>query len=350
MLKTRSGKRSILDFSLSALAGTQEQESKKCPYTAPIPFTSALNVNSKYDPNDPSRSTEIDVDANSLKIQQHINRFSSGISYFGDYYLTKPNTSNALIASACLNEWLTAWASSNALTSTDSTSTGKAIRVWALSSIASTLLKTQTAETLPTTTVQWLDQIANQIINDYDERRYITPNRTNNHDYWAAWAVAATGLINQQRTMTDWGYSMLLHATNQAYFDPISGTYYLPNELARGHLAAFYTHFALAPLSMLSAYLPEAGYTLDYHALQTLSGLGSNAYLLTEAPDSLAHLGITTQSQVSPYVFAWTHPFNTQADLQNDATTSLESQYQSSFTNYPQLGGNVQLLPLPASR
>jgi hypothetical protein len=88
---------------------------------------------------------------------------------------------------------------------------------------------------------------------EYFTQRHIkgTNDGTNNHYYWAGFAVMAAGIAADDRKLFDWGVSTYNEAMSRIQPD---GT--LPLEMARGQRALHYHVFALAPLTMMA----EMGY------------------------------------------------------------------------------------------
>jgi len=326
---------------------TTQATSNLCPITAPHAYTNNLNVSSKYDPNDPTRSTEIEVDQESLIIQKQLNKFSAGIVYFSDYYVHYRDDKRGKVGLDCLHSWLSGWATENAMTTYSASSTGKALRSWTLSSISSALIKVNYFAgdewTLTPSELAWIEGLAEHVMSDYYGRTDSTPYRVNNHDYWAAWATTATGILTKNRDFTDWGYIVFRHAMKQAVIDSHTQTAYLPNELGRGSLGVHYSHFAITPLVMLSDHLPLFGYSLNFQDQQTLSMFASFTSLSILSPNSVSHLVSVKQKTPSPTILAWSIPFkynNTNHLLVNQ----LLSKYGDVINGHNQIGGKIKPL------
>jgi len=316
-----------------------------CPTAAPPPYTNNLNVSSKYDPNDLTRSTEIEVDQESLFIQKQLNNFSAGIVYFSDYYVHYRDDERGHVGLKCIHNWLSDWASNNAITTYTTSPTGKALRSWTLSSISSALLKVHYFAgdkwALTPTESAWLKRLAEHVMYDYYGRTDSIPNRVNNHDYWAAWATTATGILVKKRRFTDWGYVVFSHAMQQSTIDSQTQTAYLPNELGRGQLGIHYSHFAITPLVMLAEYLPLLGYSIHYQEQQILSDLASFASLSVLSPESLSHLTVYVQQTPSPATLSWSIPFKYRHP-DNVLVNQLLNEYNDIINGYIQIGGNIK--------
>ncbi|OAX86106.1 hypothetical protein A7D16_04150 [Xanthomonas nasturtii] len=150
---------------------------------------------------------------------------------------------------ACVGQGLDRWADAGALLDPDAYKTGIAERKWALAAIAAVVMRTQALSNhrfeLSQASRTWLAQLAQQVIADHTPRRKASFAHFNNHDYWAAWAIAATGMAIGQQDDIDWADVALRRALTEQVRYSATGDYaYLPLGLARGTLAADYSNFA----------------------------------------------------------------------------------------------------------
>lgn len=325
--------------------------SYECPKAAPEAYQGDLQVSSKYDSTDPTRSTEVPVDRHSLIIQKQLNQFSAGIVYFSDYYARYREDRRGELALNCLHNWVSHWASQSALTTDNSTFTGKALRSWTLSSISSSLLKvshlTNGQWKLAAEESQWLNQLAQLVKEDFSGRIGGETTRINNHDYWAAWSVMATARLTKDRDLADWAYVIFKHAITQAVYDAQTNTAYLPNEIKRGSLGVHYTHFALTPLVMLAEHLPQLGYSINYQDEQTLSNLTSFGSLTILRPQELAHLTDFLQKKPSTGILSWSIPYRYR-NPNHTPTIELQQTYANQIKGYDKIGGNIEVIyPTP---
>ncbi len=162
-------------------------------------------------------------------------------------------------AAKCVNDLIKSWAKKNALLGKAS-HTGIAVRKWTLASIASAWLQVKSAENLDYNDVylieKWIKKLAYQVKNDYSENPE-KKSRNNNHLYWAAWAVAASAIILNDKELFDWAMDKAKLGINQIQND---GS--LPLEMNRMSRAFHYHIFAAAPLIMLAETGQINGYNL----------------------------------------------------------------------------------------
>ncbi|WP_416396921.1 alginate lyase family protein [Allohahella sp. A8] len=284
-----------------------------CPKPAPAPWTGPLLIESKYDQSDASKSTLRARSETSDAIQAQVGEFNKGLVRFADYAIENADTGKGETALICLSGWLHTWASGNALLHSESTKTGVAVRKWSLASIGSVLLKLERAmpERLPEDPVRnrWLQAMSDQVIADYDKRLDPDFSYFNNHDYWAAWAVATTGVLFKKQEQLVWADARFRRAIRQLEVSD-SGKYaWLPNEVGRQHLAANYTHYALVPLVMLATVLPEHGFELSAGTQSKLDALVNFAAQSVLDPEQLADVLSVDQESVPDYKLAWLIPW-----------------------------------------
>lgn len=325
-----------------------DYRSLSCPYPPPPPYTGPLQVDSKYDQTDPTRSTlGGSASRQSKEISTAVDRYGKMLVRFADYYQSAERSGQAGQALACLDQWLSSWAEAGALLSRDASKTGMAVRKWALASIASTALKAQALSggqwRADARQQRWLDELADQVLADYRER--LSPDFAyfNNHDYWAAWAVVASGLLTGHEKRLDWGALVFQRAMQQLRPGKGGDYAFLPTELARGKLAANYTHYALVSLVLLAEALDSNGRPLSAADRQNMSHLARFAARAVLSPRSLPELAGTPQSAVEPYKMAWLVPFLARDPQHADAAALYRSQ-KGKVDGYSQIGGRI--LPL----
>ena len=162
----------------------------------------------------------------------------------------------------------------------------------------------------------------------------------NNHDYWAGWAVAATGMLLRRDDYIAWGERNFRRALGQISISPHGDYAILPNELGRGRLAANYTHYALVPLMLLaeSSRLNGPGLSADdQRKLQQLASFAALSVLDERAVDELRG---QPQHPVPPYKMVWLLPFLSQYPEHLQARR-LHADVGSSADGYSQLGGRL---------
>ncbi|MCU6671580.1 mannuronate-specific alginate lyase [Enterobacteriaceae bacterium H4N4] len=215
--------------------------------TLPAPYTDPLTLRSKYEGSDSARATlNPDAELAFRNATKPIVEFERGISEMVWRYKKSgdPQTLTCLLAG------FSAWANAGALLSRQTSHTGRAMRKWALATLASSwlelkfmpgaLLQDQQA------TERWLGQLAERVVQEWDG---LPLKKTNNHSYWAAWAVMATAVALDRRDLFAWSIKEYRIAAGQIAAD---GT--LPNEQKRGARALDYHNYALQPLVMIASF------------------------------------------------------------------------------------------------
>lgn len=169
---------------------------------------------------------------------------------------------------SCVINWLTTWADAQAMLGEDNHS-GEFIRKWILASIAMAYTQVRDDASISPEDHQkihvWISQLADRVMKDFSEYPDMK-SRNNNHMYWAAWSVMASGIALDDKKLFDWALNEEKEALKQIQKD---GT--LPLELARGRKAYNYHHFAAIPLFMMAetAYINHIDlFNSDDQALQ----------------------------------------------------------------------------------
>ena len=327
-----------------------------CTQEPPAPYTGTLHLQSKYDQRDASKSTlRSSPDADSERIGKQVKQFVGGLIYASKRFQRAKKPQQANMALACQDQWLQRWAEAGALLNPDASGTGMAARKWALAAMAGSVLLTQAASDgklqLSPAQKTWFSRLGELVIAEYDPRRTAKGVYFNNHDYWAAWAVAATGMLVGRDDFIQWADGNLRRGLAQAVRSSDGSYAYLPLEVARSKLAATYSQYALVPLVLLaeSARANGLGWSAeDQHTLDLLANFAARSVL---APDELPELKGQAQTDVAPYKLAWLIPF-----LERNPRHALARQLYDSedgeVDNYSQLGGPLKPFysPLPGSR
>jgi poly(beta-D-mannuronate) lyase len=328
----------------ASLVGDYRQE--KCPKSPPPAYTGHLQLDSKYDQSDASKSRlVVRQSRDTQRIRKQVQSYIGGLIKAAQVFQRTGKASEANIALACLDQWLDAWASQSALLSDDASKTGVASRKWALAAIASALLKVQALsdERYQLSQVQrrWLQDLSAKVIAEYGPRRYDTGIYFNNHDYWAAWAVAASAMLLDDDKSLAWADVALRRAFSQlAQGD---GDYqYLPLEVARGRLAADYSHYALVPLVLLAEAAESNGRPLNEQERTKLAELANFAARAVLEPRTLPEL-TERQSAVGPHKMVWLLPFLTRYP-QHQWGRRLYEEHGEDINHYSQVGGDLKPL------
>ncbi|MBM3103546.1 polysaccharide lyase [Pseudomonas sp. P66] len=320
----------------------------QCSKEPPAPYTGSLQMKSKYDQRDATKSTlRSSPDADSEKIGKQVKQFIGGLIYASKRFQRAKTPQEANMALACQDQWLQHWAQAGALLNPDASSTGMAARKWAVAAMASTLLMTQAASDgklqLSAQQREWFAQLGERIIAEYQPRRASSFAWFNNHDYWAAWAVAATGMLIQRDDFIQWADGNLRRGLQQAVKASDGSYAYLPLEVARGKLAATYSQYALVPLVLLAEsarvnHLPWS--TEDQQTLDLLANFAARSIL---DPDALPELKGKSQTSVAPYKLAWLIPFLARTPDHRLARQLYENE-DGDVDNYSQIGGPLKPL------
>lgn len=336
---------SVISF-VTALSFTQQAiaaDTYNCSRAVPAPYLGHLILQSKYNTDDPTKSKPNVKDPESEAIQNYINTFSGGLVQFSNYYAAHHSPA----ATSCLHNWLTSWAEANALTTDDISATGKAVRVWSLSAISSAIFKTNILSNgqfqLTEIESDWLKKLGSIVRDDHFDRIIVKPDSMNNHDYWAAWAAAVTGIITDERDLLDWSYTIYDHAMSQVTFDSTTNTSYFPNELSRGNLGLHYSHFALNPLVMLATQLPEQGYSISYDQERTLKRLVDFTASITLQPSKYIHLTSLELLDTNINSYSWAIAYDNTFGY-SIATHVLKENNEARISGMYQLGGDIKPL------
>jgi poly(beta-D-mannuronate) lyase len=194
-------------------------------------------------------------------------------------------------AAECVLTILDQQADGNAMTGKMASNQSYYVQNWTLGSLAVTWLKVRAAE--PGTpadrakAIAWMSEVAGDTRSYFTERHQKdTKDGTNNHYYWAGFAVMSAGIAANDSALYDWGIVTYKEAMSRILPD---GT--LPLEMDRGQRALHYHVFALAPLTEM-AEMAFANNTELYNAnggalhrlvKRTAAGLGDNTYFTAKA-------------------------------------------------------------------
>lgn len=319
---------------------------QSCPKKPPRAYTGHLQLDSKYDQSDRTKSTLTDLPKETKAIRSHITDYHRGLAGFVRYYESADSQGEANRSLACLHQWLEAWASEGALLSTDMSGTGRAVRKWSLAALSSVLLKIHAVTNgefeLSAAQRNWLEKLAEGVIRDYSPRQTLEYQYFNNHDYWAAWAVSATGMLLGRDRYIDWSEKTLHLALEQSRESEAKGHRYLPLEVARGNLAVDYMHYAMVPLVLLVESMAANDRDLDAEQQRKLGELANFAARGVMEPGSLPELR-KGQKEVPSHKMVWLLPFLKQQPFHSQART-LYRKVKDDVGFYGQVGGSLRSL------
>jgi poly(beta-D-mannuronate) lyase len=256
------------------LAGVDKVKSgdggKGCP-AVPTPYTQSLQFRSKYEGSDQSRSTwNPDSDKAFRDATHDITVMERGIANQITQFMRDGRPAQL----DCTLTWLTTWAKADALMSKDFNHTGKSMRKWALASMASAYLRLKFSDSHPLVThpqeaqaiEAWFGRLADQVVSDWDN---LPLEKTNNHTYWAAWAVMASAVVLDRRDLFDWAVKEFRTGASQ-----VDAQGFLPNELKREKRALSYHNYSLPPLAMIASFAQANGVDLRGENDRALQRLG----------------------------------------------------------------------------
>lgn len=220
------------------------------------PHSGPLSLTSKYKGSDSARNKLNKQAYEKYKeATSNVRDFEKAVIAAADDYQVDGDGSAAL---NCVMDNLDAWASADALLTDDINHVGQAVRKWALAAAANAYLRMRTSA--PETEMDpeqsrriedWFLSLSDGIREYYTDR---PPNKVNNHDYWAAWAVMSSAVATQD--CDDWNWSL-------AKFDEAMGQIndkgYLPKELSRETRALEYMNYAMQPLTMIAVFAEVNG-------------------------------------------------------------------------------------------
>lgn len=315
-----------------------------CPKTPPAAYTGHLQVDSKYDQSDASKTTLTQLSESTQRIRDRLTRYQAGLQQAIKYFERAENGMEVNYALACLTQWLDAWAEPAALLSRDVSGTGRAVRKWSLAALSSGLLKVRALSNegyqLSEPQQAWLQQLADRVIEDYSPRQTLSFDWFNNHDYWAAWAVASTGMLLGKDEYLSWADRTLRLAFQQMTSSQAGDYAYLPLETARGQLAVDYTHYALVPLVLLTEAVQLNGRPLSEDERRKLEKLVNFAVHGVLQPDAVPELE-PQQSRPPAHKMVWLLPFLKQQPT-HELARELYDQVAKDIGHYGQIGGNIR--------
>lgn len=290
----------------------KEGKEYTCP-DFPEPHTGPLIFASKYE-GDGSSKSRLNKEAES--------RYKQGVKSIRELEDLSSKITRDFIRGAgedareCLLDLLYAWARQDALLHEQANPIGEAMRKWALATTGVHYLQVMQLDSgLPPVkgrkrqvVEEWFADLADNVTGYYSNRG---PEKANNHDYWAAWAVMVTAVNLQDRELYGWALDKYRQGVRQ-----IDGQGYLPNEIKRKSRALSYQNYALQPLVMLAVFaeanhqlLPEERQALERLAEKVVAGIG-NPQLF----QALTGEEQETEDLVSEWSLAWIPPWRAYFD------------------------------------
>lgn len=311
------------------------------------PFTGDLQFKSKYNQSDASKSNlSLFPSISTYFDGKHIKEYLNELQRYSKRAEHAASPKQAQQALACLSIWLDSWAVAGALESRDASKTGIATRKWALAAMTSSVLRLQAVSRYPyrlsAPQQAWFSRLAEIVIDDHQPRRTAGFRHYNNHDYWAAWSVAATGMLTDREDYLQWAFEGL-----QPFFEQLvevkNGDYaYLPAETARGKRASDYSHYAMVPLTLLVEAREHNGQPLTAREQALFLQFATFTARSAIEPTTLPEL---SKGQAAParHKMIWLIPFLSRYP-DHQWARRLYDQQQGDVDGYSQIGGHLKPL------
>ncbi len=235
------GLKSPFDVAAARAAKGKPAKDLACD-AAPKPVI-ILDHESKYKPDTNSSVIDDDRESKYAEKLKLVSDFYNPLARTSDKYVrANPRASEIAV---CVLDWLDSWAQTHALEQ-GTTEQGRMVQAWALASLAATWLKVRTDPYLDSkkrkTVLDWLGRLNDLVIVNFENSKD-NASRSNNHRYWANWAVCATAVARDDRKSFDWAQAGYERACEQIGPDGV-----LPLEMARRSKALHYHNFSLGPL------------------------------------------------------------------------------------------------------
>jgi poly(beta-D-mannuronate) lyase len=286
---------------------TPSQVAYECPEPAHLPAD--FVTDGFYALNDPTHSIIDPVR------QKEYERTSGPVKHEGDVVVAAADafrTTGSEQAAACVIHHLEVEAQDRALTGKMSSSQAYFVQGWVAGAVAIAFLKVdgarkstpaQRALILP-----WLQKNADLTRAFYTQREKVDGTGAQNHFYWAAIQLAATGIATNNYADFEWAMNTAKTGIHAIQPD---GT--LPEEMRRGQRALHYHLYAASPLVMLAELgLPNGVdlYAEDRGALKKLVKVSTEG--LVDPSLFEKRTGIPQERPAPPTAEAigWAEPYN----------------------------------------
>lgn len=297
----------------------------------PTAFVSKLDFPSKYEGSGTSRD-ELNSDAEERykDATGSITEYEKRLVAIANRYVKSRSSGNG----KCFVTWLSKWAGDGALLGQSTTHTGKSVRKWVLASISSAYFRVKHEspaafsgrESDQKIIESWIRKIADLVVQEWPID--VADKKINNHYYWAAWALVASGLAVDDRKYFDYGLSIYRLFEKQVTAEGL-----LPNELLRRSRALSYHAYALSPLVMIAAFAHYNDVSLPTGKDSALTRLAESVFRGLNNPNSFEALTGAKQevSSNSATNYVWLEPYcavvacSAEMLLQRDKRRPLQS-------------------------
>lgn len=218
-----------------------------------------LDHESKYEAGTNSSIVDPDKDEAYQDKLKKVSTFYNPLVRISDRYVkSQPRASEIAI---CAAQWLEQWAQAGAMEE-GVTEQGRMVQAWALASVATTYLKIRQDPYISQASrkmiVDWLNRLKGLVVANFNSRTSEV-SRSNNHRYWANWAVGATAIVLNDPEAFEWAGQGFGRACQQIGADGV-----LPLEMARRSKALHYHNFSLSPLVLQAEALIANGDATPY--------------------------------------------------------------------------------------
>lgn len=277
--------------------------------SVPVSFVSKLDFPSKYEGSGAARD-ELNSDANERykDATDAITGYEKGLVAIANRYVKSRSDSTG----RCFVVWLRKWARDGALLGQSTTHTGKSVRKWVLASISAAYFRVKHEspdlfhgqESDQKIIESWIKTIADLVIQEWPVD--VATKKINNHYYWAAWSLVASGLAVDDRKYFEYGLSIYHLFENQITEEGL-----LPNELVRRSRALNYHAYALSPLVMIAAFAHYNEVSVSTGKNSALTKLAETVFHGLSDPKSFESLTGAKQeiSLNSATNYAWLEPY-----------------------------------------
>ncbi|WP_169560609.1 mannuronate-specific alginate lyase [Nevskia ramosa] len=277
--------------------------------SVPTAFVSALDFPSKYEGSGSSRD-ELNSDAEERykDATGNITEYEKGLVSIANRYVRSRSSGSG----KCFLTWLSKWANDGALLGQSTTHTGKSVRKWVLASISSSYFRVKHEspdlfsgrESDQRVIESWIRKMADLVMREWPLD--VADKKINNHYYWAAWSLVASGLAIDDKKYFDYGLSIYRLFEKQVTTDGL-----LPNELLRRSRALSYHAYALSPLVMIAAFAHYNDVSVPTSKDAPLTKLAESVFRGLSNPESFEALTGAKQeiSSNSATNYAWLEPY-----------------------------------------
>ncbi|HEX3570647.1 MAG TPA: alginate lyase family protein [Acidobacteriaceae bacterium] len=281
------------------------------PYDCPEPAHLPVNfvTDGFYAKNDPTHSIIDPV------LQKEYDRTSGPVKNEGNVVVAAADNfrrTGSEAAAACVIHHLEVDAKDRALTGKLSSSQAYFVQGWVAGAEAIAYLKVdgsrRTTPAQRALILPWLEKNAELTRSFYEQRGKTDGGGAQNHFYWAAVQLAATGIATGNRADFDWAMQKA-----KAGIDAIQPDGTLPEEMRRGKRALHYHLYAASPLVMLAELgLPNGVDLYTYHNAALRKLVEVSVHGLVDPSLFEKRTGIPQERPDPPTAEAigWAEPYN----------------------------------------